>query len=310
MTYQRSDVEFRSRTDLCRAWLFAPDPAPGAGSGPGTRSSPCIVMAHGLGGTRNAKLEPYARRFADAGYAVLLFDYRHFGNSEGAPRQLVSIHRQLQDWEAAIGFARTLPTVDPGRIALWGSSFSGGHVIVAAARDGKVAAISAQGPMMDGLSATLNIMRYAGIGMGLKLVGRGLQDVFRAMFGMEPVYVPLVAPPGQVATMSTLDAEPGYKAIAGPGWRNEICARFALTLPMYRPVAHAGDVRCPALIEVCINDSVAPAGAAIKAAKKIGAKAELKQYDFGHFDLYVDKGFERSSGDQLEFFNRVLLPPA
>jgi pimeloyl-ACP methyl ester carboxylesterase len=300
MNYQRENVEFRSHTSICRAWFYEP-------TRPATASSACIVMGHGLGGTRNAGLEPYAHRFAEAGFAVLLFDYRHFGDSDGLPRQLVSIKRQLQDWAAAIAYARSLPGVDSARIALWGSSFSGGHVIVVAARDNRVAAVSAQGPMMDGLAATLNTVRYAGFGAAFKLVGLGLFDVFRAVLGLSPVYVPLVAPPGRLATMSTQDAEPGYTALVQPDWRNEICARFALTLATYRPISHAGAVRCPVLIQVCATDSVAPARAAITTARKIGAKAHLKEYDCGHFDIYVGKGFERSSSDQLAFFNRVLL---
>jgi len=299
MRSSRQDIEFRSHDALCRGWLFRPE-AQGAGA--------CIVMAHGLGGTRDAGLEPYALCFAEAGFFVLLFDYRHFGASEGAPRQLVSIGGQLQDWAAAIAFARAVPGVDPQRIGLWGSSFSGGHVVVAAARDAGVAAISAQGPMMDGLAATLNIIGYAGIGTGLALVVRGLMDLLRSLLGMRPLMLPPVAKPGQLAAMATLDAEPGYKAIVGPSWRNEICARFALVLGLYRPIASASRVRCPALIQVCLNDSVAPASAAIKTAQRVGANAELKQYGIGHFDIYVGPAFERACADRLAFFKRALRP--
>ena len=300
MDLTREDILFRSEGAACRAWLYR--------SAAARASAPIIVMAHGLGGLRSAGLEPYAQRFAAAGFAVLLFDYRHFGASDGQPRQLVSIRRQLQDWAAAIRCARLLPGIDPARVALWGSSFSGGHVVVAAARDGRVPAISAQGPMMDGLAATLNIGRYAGIGMLLRLVARGLRDVVAALLGRPPVMLPLVAPPGQTATMSTPDAEPGYRAIVGPDWRNEICARFALTLALYRPVAHARGVRCPALIAAAHNDSVAPAAAAVEAARRIGERAELRLYDCGHFDLYVGAGFARACEDQVAFFTRVLRP--
>ncbi|MGH8458186.1 MAG: alpha/beta hydrolase, partial [Nevskiales bacterium] len=152
---KREDVEFQSQDVICRAWLYRSQT-------PVASPAPCIIMAHGLGGTRDAGLQPYAEKFVAAGYVVLLFDYRHFGASDGEPRQLLSIGRQLDDWAAAIHFARGLSGVDPAKIALWGSSFSGGHVLVAAARDGKVAAVSSQGPMMDGLAAALNVVRYAG----------------------------------------------------------------------------------------------------------------------------------------------------
>ena len=304
MDLPREDVEFTSRGITCRAWLYR---AAASAAAPDA-ATPILVMAHGLGGLRSAGLEPYARRFAAAGFAVLLFDYRHFGASDGLPRQLVSIPRQLQDWAAAIAFARRLPGIEPERVALWGSSFSGGHVVVAAARDARIAALSAQGPMMDGLAATLNIGRYAGVGMLLRLVAHGLRDGLAALLGRPPVMLPLVAPPGQTATMSTPDAEPGYRAIVGTDWRNEICARFALTLALYRPVAHARRVRCPVLIAAARDDSVAPAAAALETARRIGERAQLRLYDCGHFDLYVGANFERACADQVEFFTRVLRP--
>jgi uncharacterized protein len=95
----RTDAEFGSQGTTCRAWHYTPDK-----NGGGTLR-PCVVMAHGFGATRDASLEPYAERFAAAGMHVLLFDYRHFGASDGEPRQLLSVHRQLQDYAAAVGFA-------------------------------------------------------------------------------------------------------------------------------------------------------------------------------------------------------------
>lgn len=297
MNATRSDLEFSSSGTTCRAWLYTPA---------GRKRRGCIVMAHGLGGTRDAGLEPYAEKFSAAGYIVLLFDYRHFGASDGEPRQLLSVAMQLDDWAAAIACARGLPTVDPDKIALWGSSFSGGHVIVAAARDGKVAAVSAQGPMMDGLAAVANLLRYAGPAHLLKLSSVALRDQIGAWFGRAPIYVPLVAAPGEVAAMTSADAESGYRAITPPGWRNEMTARLALHLGLYRPITSVRRLKCPALIGVCLKDSVAPASAALALARKLGPRAELKTYDIGHFDIYVGDGFVRSSGDQLAFFKRVL----
>ena len=296
---ERSDVAFLVRADRCRGWLYHP-------AGNGQTGLPCIIMAHGLGGTRDAGLTPYAEKFAAAGFAVLVFDYRHFGASDGEPRQLVSVRRQLQDWAGAVQFARTLAIVDAERIGLWGSSFSGGHVLVTAARDGRIAAISAQGPMMDGLAATLNIIRYAGFGRLLALAGLGLRDQFGALLGRDPVMVPLVAAEGQVAVMATADAQTGYHNITPVTWRNEICARLGLWLAFYRPVASAGSVRCPVLMQVCQKDSVAPAGAAVETARRLGPLADLRQYPIGHFAVYVGEGFERSCADQLGFFGKWL----
>jgi len=118
-THARLDVAFPSDGDDCRAWLFMPE----------AERPPVVILGHGLGGTREYGLEPYAQRFADAGIAALLFTYRHFGDSGGQPRQLLDIERQLGDWGAALAYARSRDGIDHDRIALWGTSFAGGHVI-------------------------------------------------------------------------------------------------------------------------------------------------------------------------------------
>ena len=101
-------------------------------------------MGHGFSGTRDLGLHAYAQRFAVAGLAVLVFDYRHFGASGCPPRQMVHGARQQEDYRAAVRFARGLEGVDPSRIALWGTSFSGSHVIAIAATDPRIAALVAQ----------------------------------------------------------------------------------------------------------------------------------------------------------------------
>src|SRR5438094_6055673 len=104
----RRDVAFNSSGDECRAWLFMPD----------AERPPLVILGHGLGATREYGLEPYAERFAEAGIAVLVFTYRHFGDSGGQPRQLLDIERQLGDWAAALTYARGLEEIDTKRIAL------------------------------------------------------------------------------------------------------------------------------------------------------------------------------------------------
>ena len=137
----REEVRFRSGDDECGAWLFRPD---------GDEQGPCIVLAHGFGGTREARLDAYAERFCAAGYVALVFDYRHFGASSGKPRQLISIRGQRADWRAAVAYARELEGVDANRVVAWGTSFSGGYVIELAAADKRLVATIAQTPFTDG----------------------------------------------------------------------------------------------------------------------------------------------------------------
>src|ERR1700756_4395883 len=121
---QREDVWFNSGRNRISAWLYRP------ASDGSEAKAPLLVMAHGLGAVRTMRLDAYAERFCAAGYACLVFDYRHFGASDGQPRQLLDVERQLADWSAAIAFARSRTDVDNKRIVLWGTSFGGGHVIV------------------------------------------------------------------------------------------------------------------------------------------------------------------------------------
>ena len=295
----RREVAFLSEGVTCRAWAYEPDAAL-------PRPLPCIVMAHGLSGTRNAALEPYAERFAAAGFYVVLFDYRYLGDSDGEPRQLISIPRQLEDWKSAIAFARNVPGVDAERIGLWGSSLSGGHVVVTAARDKRIAAISAQCPMLDGHASARKVRKQVGLANIARLAAASVYDSVRAAFGLSPYYVPLVAPPGGLAAMPTADAYAGMKAIVPPGWRNEVAARLFLRLPFYRPIKYASDVKCPALVIACEQDTVVSTKAAAKAVERMAGQATFITFPIGHFAIYLGQWFERSSSAQLEFFTVAL----
>jgi uncharacterized protein len=267
---------------------------------------PCVVLAHGFAGTADSGLVPYAEGFAAAGLDALAFDYRHFGLSEGEPRQLLSVAKQLEDYAAAIAFARTLEDVDPERIVLWGSSYSGGHVVAAGVADGGVAAVIAQTPAMDGVLALANVARHAGPGLVAKLVLAGVRDVLGSLRGRPPAMVAVVGPPGSVAMMTSPDAEPGYRAIAGPSWRNEVAARIALRAGSYRPGRQADRLPCPMLVQIADRDAVAPVKAAQDAAWLATGRSEVRTYLIGHFEIYTGEPFARALADQLRFLRRHL----
>jgi fermentation-respiration switch protein FrsA (DUF1100 family) len=294
---RRSDVTFQSAGTRCAAWLYRP-----AESGGG--QTPCVVLAHGFSAVRDQRLDAYAERFVQAGLTALVFDYRYFGDSDGEPRQLLDIRRQLEDWRAAIACARTLEGVDPARIAIWGSSFSGGHVMTLAAHDPSLAAAVSQVAFADGRV----ILPSLGIGQALRLTREGLRDHLAALRGRPPRMIAAVGPPGSTSVMSTPDAESGFQAITPPGstWRNEVAARIALHIGGYRPARQAGRIRCPILFCVADNDNLTAPGPVLKAAKE-APRAEVKRYPIGHFDIYVDEWFERAVTDQTDFLTRHLI---
>jgi uncharacterized protein len=297
-----SELSFDSGGVRCSA-VHLPGEASGAfANDDGCR--PCVVLAHGLGGTVDSGLLPYAQRFAAAGLDALAFDYRSFGLSDGRPRQVLSPARQLEDYAAAIACARSLEGVDPHRIVVWGSSYSGGHVVPVAVSDGRVAAVIAQVPNMDGMAAVLNVARYAGLGHLARLVLSGMRDVIGSLRGHAPVMIPLVGAPGSVGAMTTADAEPGYRAIAGPSWRNEIAARMVLGTAAYRPGLQADRLPCPMLVQIGDRDAIAPVKAAEDAAWRATGRAEVRTYPIGHFEIYAGPPFERAIADQLHFLRR------
>ena len=264
-------------------------------------------MAHGFGGTMQMWLAQYAERFCAAGYVVLMFDYRGFGASEGQPRQWLDPAREQQDWHSAIAYARSLPQVDAERIVLWGTSFSGGLVVDVAARDPGIAAIVCQCPMMDGQAAALNALQVSGVAQTMKLALLALRDTAGAALGRAPLYLPIIAAPGALGAMTTADAWQCHQTQLGTvaDFVNLVTARTMLAVPLYRPLRAAHRVRCPALIQICSRDSVAPAASAQAAAERM-ADAQVKHYDVGHFDIYFGAAFERSVTDQLEFLRRVV----
>jgi dienelactone hydrolase len=291
----RRDLTFPSGGERCAAWLYTPE---------GTGPHPIVVLAHGFGAVRAARLWAFAERFADAGFAALVFDYRHFGDSGGSPRQLLDIARQHDDYRAAIAFARGLDGIDPDRVALWGTSFSGGHVAVLAAEDHRVAAAISQGPFVDGIWA----LRAAGPRNIWRLTAAGLRDEVARLRGRPPHMLAIVGPPGSVAAMNSPDAEPGYRAMFPPEvvFRNEVAARIGLSVGLYRPIRHAPRIACPWLVSVADGDAVTPPQPALKAAGR-APRGEVRRYDAQHFDIYTGDTFERVVADEIEFLERHLL---
>ncbi|MEV5835455.1 alpha/beta fold hydrolase [Nocardia sp. NPDC052112] len=277
------------------AWWFPPANT--------NEPAPCVVLAHGFGGIKQMRLGAYAERFAAAGFGALVFDYRHFGDSSGQPRNLLSLTKQFDDWNAAIAAARRRPEVDPDRIALWGSSMSGGMVVKVAAADPRIAAVVSQAPLADGRAALLNTPPAH----GLRLLLAGLRDAVVGLWGGLPHTVKAAGHPGDHdAVLATPDAYSGMLSLvpAGVQFDNEVAARVMLKLGFFRPVNIASRLVCPLLVQVMDHDTITPPGpaATIAAAARRGA---LLAYPGGHFDPYVGSGFERVVPDQITFLTSV-----
>jgi uncharacterized protein len=296
------DVSFPSHGETLTGWHLAGEGDAFAGD----RGRPCVVMAHGVGGTKDSGLLPFAEGFAEAGLDVLLFDYRCFGSSTGEPRQFAWPPRHREDYKAAVEFARSLDGVDPERIVLWGTSWSGGHVVYVAAEDPRIAAVIAQTPDLDGVATLRHLGRYAGIGQQLRLTLIGAQDAIRMLRGQQPLMIPTVGRPGELAGMSSEESEPGMKAIAGPTWRNEVTGRAVFAEWTNRAITHMEKLSCLILVAIADRDTIAPPAAARAAAWRAKGRVEVREYPCLHFDIYLGEWRERAIADQLHFLRRHL----
>lgn len=286
------DVRIPCGGEQLAAYVYRPDSSQG--------DAPCVVMAHGFTGTRDDALPAYAEAFCDAGFVVVLFDYRHFGASTGEPRQLLDIARQLDDYRAAIEWARGLDGVDAERIVLWGTSYSGGHVLTLGAADDRIAAVIAQGPYTDSI-ATMRCMTPRNIG---RFMVEALRDQLGAWLGRPPRLVPALGAPGTFAVITAPGYESDFAAVVSPNskWRNEFAARLMFTFGFYRPGRKAKYVKMPLLITVCDQDAITPAAPAVKAAERAPC-AELRRYPYPHFKIYQDP---QAKADQVAFLQRTV----
>jgi uncharacterized protein len=283
------DITVPCGTERLAAWLYSP--------AEDTRRTPIVVMAHGLGGVKELGLDAFARRFVAAGYRALVFDYRGFGGSTGSPRQVVSRRRQLEDWDAAVRFATQLPGVDPQRVAAWGSSFAGGLVIDVIRRNPQLAAAVGQCPFTDGLASA----RVGNPVTMVRLGVHGVIDLVGALLRRPPHLVPVAAAPWRLGFLTTQDSPQYFRLVPDDlDFNRSIAARFAFSVLTQRPGRRLGRSAVPLLLCVAERDLEAPAKATLKHAE--GTATYVRTYPFGHFEIYVDAGFEAVVADQVAFF--------
>jgi fermentation-respiration switch protein FrsA (DUF1100 family) len=298
-TESKRDVSFAVKGTMMSAWLYLPEDQ--------SIPYPCIIMAHGLGGTKAAGLEAYAIRYQEAGFAVFAFDFRYLGGSGGEPRQLVWIPHQLEDYAAAVEYVRNLKEIDPERIALWGTSLSGGHVIVTAARDNRIACVSTQVPLLDGDAGGMQVVKQIGMWHLLKMAfGHGVRDLVRSWLRLSPHRIPLFGQPGSIAALADAGAWDFFNQVAPDDFINKVCARILIRMDKYHPIKYTSKVGCPVLLQVCDKDISLPMKVVEKAKKNLGDLVEVIHYPIDHFDIYLGDYLDKAVSGQVEFFKKHL----
>ena len=266
-------------------------------------------MAHGFSAVKEMYLDSFAEVFAAAGLNVLVYDNRNFGASDGEPRQEIDPWAQASDYRHAITYAGSLPEVDASRIGIWGTSYSGGHVLMVGAIDRRVKAVVCQVPMISGHDNMRALVR-ADLIAGFRSAFEG--DRAARYTGAAPAMVPVVSEnPMVAAALPTADSFQWFTETAAgraPSWRNEVTVRSVEMFTEYEPGTYLPWISpTPLLMLVAREDHLTPAELAIAAFQRANEPRRLVIMPGGHFDAYV-KGFEASSSAARDWFTEHLSP--
>jgi pimeloyl-ACP methyl ester carboxylesterase len=278
----------------CAGWLTLP-----VGVGP----HPAVVLVHGLGATHDMMLRQYEQHFAGSGIATLAFDYRHTGDSDGQPRQRISMARQRQDAHSAVDVLKACPDVDASRVGLWGTSLGGMHVVRVAAERSDVAVAVVQCPIVHGPGAA----RRLGLRAPLRLTPAVIEDAARALFRRGRRYVPIVGPPGALAMVTADGAESGWNSTVEPGGRfdNRIAAADAVAIVATSALRHAHRVAAPLLVCVCDRENLMDPRYAATVARH-APRGVARHYDSDHFAIYHPPLVTDVLADQTRFLQEHL----
>ena len=279
MTVPRSNIHIPVAGAQLAAWLYLP-----AQPGP----HPVVVMSHGFSCVKEQYLDRFALCFAEAGLAVVLFDHRNFGASSGEPRQEADPVQQARDYRDVITHLALLPDLDDTRIGIWGTSYSGGHVLQIAAYDRRVKCVVAQVPTISGYEQTRRRVPPA----RMAAVQQGFADERLRRARGEPASLrPVIASqPGQACVFDSDDATAYFRAASelAPAWRNEVTLATSEMACEYEPGAHIERISpTPLMMIVARNDVITPTDLALSAYNRALEPKQLVLLPGGHFDAYT-----------------------
>lgn len=292
----RRDIEFNTEDGVTlRGWLYLPDDA--------SEPVATVVMAHGFSALKENYLDRYAQMYAVSGLGALVFDNRNFGASDGEPRQEIDPWQQIRDYRDAITYASGLDEVDGGRIGVWGSSYSGAHVLVLGAIDGRVKCVASQVPLISGHRNARRLIRADVIATVKGMFEADRQSRFA---GEPPGMIAVVSnDPNVPCALPTPDSYEWFTQTAekrAPAWRNEVTLRSVEMFMEYEPGAYIEYVSpTPLLMVVAAQDHLTVADEAIAAYERALEPKKLVLLKGGHFDAYV-KDFDEASSAATDWF--------
>ncbi|KAF8583036.1 alpha/beta-hydrolase [Ramaria rubella] len=313
LKFEITNVSIPSKTPNWNldAWKYLPIDS--EDSGRRRAPFPVIILAHGFGADKRGGLDVFASRYAAEGYACIAFDYRRWGASDGTPRHTLRISEQLDDYRTVIDWTQGEPELDHQRVVIWGTSFSGGHILqlaseVATQKLNIVAAMS-ECPHAGGAIETIGFIAILDL---LCLLPYAFFDAFKQFLGFAPVYVPAASEPWQGGIVSYPGSLEGFLSLTGGEPKNavnEIDASALFRVATYNPQLGASSITCPLLLVIPENDELTSMPNALEAGRK-AKRAEVVRTTGGHYDVYPGHvGFEQAVKAQLEFLKKHVPIP-
>lgn len=268
---------------------------------------PAVVLANVFGAPRSWGLARFAKRFATAGLAACVFDYRHFGTSGGTPRRLVSPARQIEDWRAVLTHIRSMDVVDTERVAIWGTSFSGGHVIAVARDDPAISAVVSMVPFVDGRAVMAHQTDHLRSFERIRTFTIALADRIGGSVGLGPFELPIVSEPHGGGLVDTPGAKNGFLSLvpAGDEVVNRMPARVILDLPFYRPGIQVSEVDVPVHVVIADEDRLLPIEPMERLVDRL-PEAKVHRVEAAHFEIHKDPWFEEVIERQVAFLTGAL----
>jgi fermentation-respiration switch protein FrsA (DUF1100 family) len=300
MTVEKRDVTFRSGDSFAAGWFFLPERAPDV-------RVPGVALAPGTGGVKELYHEEFARRFAEAGIAALLFDYRSFGTSGGEPRQRLFPHDQIEDYRSALTWLSLQPEIDAERLGVWGSSLSGGHVLHVAAYDPRVKAVVSMAAPMD----LYRMLRAASGEQFAAMEQLTVQERLRRATEGGEVYAPNVPPTGYEGFAfqpdeGSKDYFPVSRPEIAPSWRNELTMSSLEAILEYAPGTSIELIAPRPLLIILPTQDVNTSPEMTRAAfERAGEPKRLFEIDGDHYSIYPwSKGtnFDKVSQAATDWF--------
>ncbi len=296
----RRDIEFKTEDGvMLRGWFY---PAKGA-----TGPAPAVVMAHGFSAVKEMYLDDFAAFFAEAGISALVYDHRNLGASDGSPRGHIDPRQQIDGYRDAITHAQTLKEVDPNRIGIWGSSYSGGHVLVVAAIDRRVKCVIAQVPLVAGLETARRLIRGDH--------WKGMRAAFDAdrmarMGGGAPARMPVTGPEGTPSALPTADTWEFFTAFAKErptSWQNEVTLQSVELFTEYEPGIYIPRISpTPLLMVAALEDHLTPFDMTAAAFETALEPKKFMALPCMHFEAYTGDMFKMSAPVQRDWLTTHL----